>query len=700
MEFNTRESQILRLMLDKDEPVHSQEIADKLGISTRTVQRMLPYLGKAVSNYGMLLVRSRSKGNYLSGTPTARERLSHNLPHNENNIDPADRLARQKFLLLNLLKEREPRKLFYYSQLLGVSETTIAADIEALAPWLHKNNITVVKKKGYGVFLKGHELDYREAMRRYIAEYVLPDSVSDKKYSDSAFSDVLIKTADSGIYSFLDQDTLSRVHKILESLDEPRLHSLAQNAYAGLVTHIAIAIERIKKGGFVEIPTDRLEGLEKGEDYDLARMILDAMEDEFEIDIPHEEAAYVMLHIQGSKIAYSTDTSLSDDMGIGDDVLLDIVDRMIDSYSPQLAPRLKSDEEFVRGLMVHLRPVMVRLKTGMNIFNPLLSEIKNEYPDIFNRCRLCANVIEQESGVTVNDEEIGFLAMHFGAAEERLLEENENLRKVTIGIVCASGFGVARLMMTRLEKYLSDKAYLKAYGRDELNDLPVSDVDFFVSTMNLDQYGVDYLLSSPLITGSDLAAIEHKIKDYSHLRRTSIHTDFLEELEKASFITDQIRAILSGFHTYQVAANVTFRELLVFLGLKITGNTSRSNEIVEAITEREKLYTQFFEELSFGLLHCRTSAVDSSVFVTCSPKDSDCFTDPYFRGARGVVMMLSPIDEQRSLYAEVLGSISAAFINNERFIESIRTGNEEDIRLELTRELKNFYLDYIRKLTK
>ena len=698
MVFSARNSQILQIMLESDGPIQSQEIAEKLGISIRTVQRELPFLKDMVPKYGMLLVRSRSKGNYLSGTPTARDRLLAALSQ-ERSIDPGDKEERQRFLLFSLLKEREPRKLFYYSDQLGVSESTIAADIDVLKDWLAKNRLSVVKKRGYGVFLKGAEQDYREAMRRFIEENISYHERPGDRFDEAAFSDALLKSADSGVYSFLDKETLHRVHAVLLAMQEPKLQSLASNAYAGLVDHITIAIERIRKGGFIEVSEELLEGLEEWEEYDLAVRILGEMEEEFEILIPKEEVSYVLLHIQGSKVAYSRDVAFSDDPAMEDDKLLDLIDRMIDIYSPELAPGLKSDEEFVRGLLVHLRPVLVRMRENMNIYNPMLDEIRAEYSDIFERCAKASELIRIQSGRQVSDEEIGFLAMHFGAAEERIRERRGFSRKVSIGIVCASGFGVARLMMTRLEKYLSDKAFLKAYGRDELGTAVVKEMDFFVSTMNLDEYGVDYIRVSPLITGSDRSAIEHKLKDYSSLRRTGREEDFVHQLQRIGFITEEIRGIIESFHSYQVADNISFKELLMFLGLKATGNATLASEVSHDLMEREKLYTQLFPELSLGLLHCRTSAVSRAVFLSCTPKGGGEFADSYFKGIGSAVMLLSPLDEHRSEHAEVLGAISAAFINNQDFLKAIRSGEEEAIRRELVNEMKQFYFNYLRKIS-
>lgn len=53
-------------------------------------------------------------------------------------MDFTDKQNRRRYLLFEILRDRTPKKLFYYSQLLGVSEATAASDMEALAPWLQK----------------------------------------------------------------------------------------------------------------------------------------------------------------------------------------------------------------------------------------------------------------------------------------------------------------------------------------------------------------------------------------------------------------------------------------------------------------------------------------------------------------------------------------------------------------------------------
>lgn len=91
-------------------------------------------------------------------------------------MDFSDKDTRRRYLLFELLRDRTPKKLLYYSTLLGVSEATAASDLESLSPWLEKNNLKVLKKQGYGVLLTGTEKDYREAMHRFISETTSADA--------------------------------------------------------------------------------------------------------------------------------------------------------------------------------------------------------------------------------------------------------------------------------------------------------------------------------------------------------------------------------------------------------------------------------------------------------------------------------------------------------------------------------------------
>jgi mannitol operon transcriptional antiterminator len=713
MDFTPRTQQILEILLGGKGPVSKQEIADHLGVSKRTIQREFGFLENDIKKYGLGMVNRKGKGIVISGELQNIEKLRREIEQNSG-AEAATRDERRRHLLFELLRDREPRKLFYYSEMLGVSETTVASDMEALGEWFSRNNLEVIRRPGYGVVLGGTEGDYREAMRRFIHESEWQKS--EKRFTggsrrsrnaEEAVTDILLNAADSGIYSLLNNDILTRVYNVLSNMDEPMLNQLADNAMTGLAIHIAIAIDRVQKGAVLEANEKGLEDLASWEGYDLAVKILREMEAEFEITIPGVELSYILLHLRGSKIAYSGtagDKKSGDDVimrqmrGIDEEKLLDMIDEMIEIFNPSISYELKCDEDFVRGLLVHLRPVIVRLLNHMNIFNPILKDIREEYPDVFQRCAQASKVIERETHEQVREEEIGFLAMHFGAAEERILERQKAARRVVIGVICASGFGVARLMLTKLSNHLGDRATFRAYGKDEITPGVIEDTDFFVSTLNLDSLGIDCVRVSPLITASDLSQIEYRIKGYGQVRRRRQDTDFVRQMDEVGVIAGDLSSLIRKYRHYEISPNVNFRELLRVLSMQLTDSLAAAAKVISAVTERERLNSQIFPEMGFCLLHCRTDAVSETVFISCSPRGDDHFKDPYLKGIRAAVMMLMPIDDHRRIHADVLGRISSAFIKNEVFLKAVQDGSEDNVRTELTHELRTFFSEYVEKL--
>ena len=277
----------------------------------------LGFLESDIRPYGLSLVNHKGKGIVLSGEQQNIEELRSRL--RDDSVEEAGIDERRRHLLFELLRDREPRKLYYYSQMLGVSETTVAGDMEALGDWFARNHLEVIRRPGYGVILSGSEGDYREAMRRFIHEnrsrrggkgsnssaLGSAGSSARKRHTEEAVTDILLNISGSGIYSLLNNDILARVYDVLVGMDDPGLRQLADNALTGLAIHIAIAIDRVQQGAVVNAGEKVLEDLTSWDGYDLASRILRKMEEEFEITIPGVEISYILLHLRGSKIAYS-----------------------------------------------------------------------------------------------------------------------------------------------------------------------------------------------------------------------------------------------------------------------------------------------------------------------------------------------------------------------------------------------------------
>ena len=195
MDFTPRSQQILKILLMAGSPVGKQEIADELGVSKRTVQREFEYLELCIRQYDLKLENLKGKGVVLRGKQENLSKLEESLGQ-EQYPDAADREGRRRRLLFELLRDRTPRKLFYYSQMLGVSEATAGSDMDSLCGWLEESHLGIVRRPGYGVILEGDERDYREAMRRFIEETAgHSDAYSSGDINGEIFAEALLELA-------------------------------------------------------------------------------------------------------------------------------------------------------------------------------------------------------------------------------------------------------------------------------------------------------------------------------------------------------------------------------------------------------------------------------------------------------------------------------------------------------------------------
>ena len=316
---------------------------------------------------------------------------------------------------------------------------------------------------------------------------------------------------------------------------------------------------------------------------------------------------------------------------------------MIDAFDEKEAWLYKQDTEFVQGLLAHLQPTMIRLLYGMKIHNPVLENVRQEYPEVFERCRSVAAVLGAHLNRTVPEDEIGFIAIHFGAAKVRLDSRRETIRPVRIGVVCASGIGISRLMSSKIKHAFRDRVQLHTYGKRELTPAVIRKTDFLVSSIPLESEELPVVSVNPLLSDADMQVIRRMLFRFERMPEKQNEQDaFSMQLETINHVTAQINAILQSFAFFRVDAVITFETLLQEIGQRLASVPEQAETVAAAIQAREDISTQIIAEFGFALLHARSHGVDEPRLAICLPESGNCFTDAYFKQIRVVFIMLIP----------------------------------------------------------
>ena len=264
-----------------------------MGVSKRTVPRELEYVDSALKGSGIRFLSRTGVGVWLEGEAEARARFFGKLESGDDDYDVSNREQRRRRLLLEMLKEKGIKKLFYYSNQFGVSEATISSDLASVEGWLGQYGLTVNRRPGSGVAVEGSEENYRRAIRAFISENM----------DTHAFREAYEEAEDKGPpYQFLKKSSIGRIlnDEIMErvvdcilAVDSARFLTLTKNSYMGLIIHISIAVNRILQNEVIEADERWKENIREDEDYGLAKAIVAELEEEFGIGIPEVEVSYI-----------------------------------------------------------------------------------------------------------------------------------------------------------------------------------------------------------------------------------------------------------------------------------------------------------------------------------------------------------------------------------------------------------------------
>ena len=181
--------------------------------------------------------------------------------------------------------------------------------------------------------------------------------------------------------------------------------------------------------------------LEQSSYFSSAKEILSIIQQQLGVDISNESYYLTQHFIASQKFIESTKTRNN---------CQQLISNILKKIKLNTNIDLSDDNELISGLTIHLIAAINRLKFNMNIRNGILESIKNNYPLAFEMAIIASEVIEQEENVKTNENEIGFLAIHFGASLERN-KLNEEMGKTAI-IVCATGLSTALLLKSKLQR--------------------------------------------------------------------------------------------------------------------------------------------------------------------------------------------------------------------------------------------------------
>ncbi|MFC6604645.1 BglG family transcription antiterminator [Ectobacillus funiculus] len=379
MYISARERQILEILLSTTDELTVKELADTIQVSVRTIHRDLKNLEDVLKEYDLSLLKKSGVGVQVSGSEQRVNDLKiflFSLSHIEYTPE-----ERQTIILCALLEAKDAIKLVGLANDLNVTVATVSNDLNKLEERLQTVELSLIRKRGYGVEIQGSESAKRRAMSSMISEHIdESEFLALVRENIQRKSTQQTDSISERLLGLVEKKKLLIVEQVIKDISEELSYSMADSAYIGLVVHLALAIERILQGENITIDPVYLENLQSTPEYKIAENIIKQLETVFQVDIPTAEIGYITMHLHGAKLRHDKEYLIEDSSF----QIAIKTKHLIQYVGEQLHQDLTSNRSLFEGLVVHLKPALYRIKQNMGISNPLLHKIKGDYPELFS----------------------------------------------------------------------------------------------------------------------------------------------------------------------------------------------------------------------------------------------------------------------------------------------------------------------------
>ncbi|WP_442602309.1 BglG family transcription antiterminator [Paenibacillus sp. KN14-4R] len=692
----SRQRGILFLLLHRNS-VTVAEIAHELDISSRTVHRELKEIDALIQPYQLRLLKKTNVGLELAGDPTDKDQLAHALLFTSVQVYTVP--ERKAFLASTLLESSEPVKLFSLSNPLKVTPATITSDLDQLEPWLKSYQLLLIRRRGYGIELKGSEADKRKAMLALLFEHFTEAELFMLIQGGAASVEKIgqMSASSAKLLDLIAQDKLPEIVRLLNEMDSQWLEPFADTSFVHFVIYLALIIKRIEMTGSLKLEPKQIQEEMGVQELETARMILEQVRALFTSSVPSESELYMLaLYIKGAKPRV-TDHSWID----ADNIELSTMAYEIIGYcDKRMHTNLTTDRVLMQGFIAHLVPSIHRVKQMIPTNNPYMEQIRQDYSELFDLMQEAVTQVMPH--LRIPEGEIGFLVIHVAASLERRDTRHEKYRAL---VFCSSGIGTSKMLASRIRNKIHEFDTIENVSVFDLDKIDRQAYDMIISTVKLPIPTSEYVLVSPLLTQIEVDKIRSLLQSRTvHLVKsdteqqvqmiTPTPTDSSSLMQMKIYLDESIH-LVHGFNVYPVRdPDLSMKDLMneICDQMEQLGviKQSQNHEVANQLLEREKLGGLGIPGSTLALFHCRHPAVlHTSFTIHILQKPQHLLSmEERTMPVTHIMLLLSPLHVQPE-QLEVLSFLSSLFVEREN-IDRFNTEDVQAMKQLLSERLHHF----------
>jgi transcriptional antiterminator/mannitol/fructose-specific phosphotransferase system IIA component (Ntr-type) len=490
--LSPRQQHILGLLLASDEPLSLAAIGREAGVSPRTAGNDVTAIADFLAQRGFTVHRKPGVGVWLEPPTGAAgegwDRVLGDAFAESAGLRPHDPL----WCIFRTLADNEWVTLEGLAADCYLSRTAVQQRLALLKTVLAPYGLELVGQRGRGLRLVGTEAAWRRVMHRYLTD---PAFLRDR---DAPLEETsTVRSLQRQFDLLMPGFPLERVVDAVRQFEDERGKAFTDQEFFYIVAFLALAVARALQGheGVPEVP----EPARPGPAHDLLRRLAD----EFGI----EEAQF---HLDRGLLERYLALMEGDQASDGDTAAEWLVQSAVGRMEEFLGIPFSHDQLLIEALNLHIAAMRLagREEGALERRNPVLAEIKREYPQIYFGVREVVDAYHQRTGRMLPPDEIGYLTMHFGAS---LLRQASRLRCVYVG---GPSLAMASLTISRLQREFPGMQVRNVPAHRLEWELKKGGVDLVVQSVaarSVAHGDVPHIVVQPWLTVDDLRRCHHLI---------------------------------------------------------------------------------------------------------------------------------------------------------------------------------------------
>ena len=502
MLISDRSKEIIENLMNANGPLTVAALAKKLNVTERTIYRQIPEVTEIMESYDLSLDNSSGKGFMIFGSLYNIKRLSSAFEEVkiEQNYSSKERVD---IILLTLLNEDDYIKTQSLAIDLNTSAQTIRNDYHALKEKLQGHNVTFETKKSEGVRLTGLEIPKRHLFVNVLLQNISPatffDWLKDDNYRQNPFINLLKK--------FHYEQDLKVLYNKLQPVVRKRHLNISDKELQEFLLLMIVFIKR----HFNIQDQDEILSLtiqDSSTDYEnqFRQDIFKILSKDFDIEVYDNERDYFhwMIHLYVGRTHYELSQQIAAFQN------LDHISCLIKEIESKFQFPFSKDKNLAENLLLHINMAMERIQSGITVTNPMLEDIYQSNPKLYEIVKQCFRNIFQP--MKIPEDEIGYIVIYFIASMDSLSKHS-----ISVLVVCSTGIGSSKMLRSRLEREFSEIDVKKIISLHKLHDEDLQQYDLIISTVPMELDENKYLCVSPLLNSEEQEELKKKISSLNKL---------------------------------------------------------------------------------------------------------------------------------------------------------------------------------------